>query len=105
MKPCTQDRITRKGSYFCSDYSLGFIAGWGAHPLDIAIWGMDSDTKGPISFRGTGEFPTPKALFDTCATWDVEIKFSVPQNPGAKALPPECRVDEDVAPEHHLVHG
>ena len=76
MKPCTKDRITNKGSWYCSDYALGFIAGWGAHPLDIAIWGMDSDTKGPVSFRGTGDFPTPKALFDTCATWNVEVKFS-----------------------------
>ena len=76
MKPCTADRITSKGSWYCSDYALGFIAGWGAHPLDIAIWGMDSDTKGPISFRGTGEFPTPDALFNTCATWDVQVKFN-----------------------------
>ena len=76
MKPCSKDRIASAGSWFCSDYALGFIAGWGAHPLDIAIWGMDSDTKGPISFRGTGIFPTPNALFDTCATWDVEIKFA-----------------------------
>ncbi|MCD6347985.1 MAG: hypothetical protein J7L96_11250 [Bacteroidales bacterium] len=21
-------------------YALGFIAGWGAHPLDIAVWGV-----------------------------------------------------------------
>ena len=75
MRPCTKDRITSDGSWYCSDYALGFIAGWGAHPLDIAIWGMDSDTKGPISFRGTGDFPTPKGLFDTCAKWDVEVKF------------------------------
>jgi len=76
MKPCTTDRITTAASWYCSDYALGFIAGWGAHPLDIAIWGMDADTKGPIRFRGTGEFPTPKGLFDTCATWDVEIAFA-----------------------------
>ena len=75
MKPCTKDRITNTGSWYCSEYALGFIAGWGAHPLDIAIWGMDSDTKGPISFRGTGDFPTPQALFDTCTTWDVAVKF------------------------------
>jgi predicted dehydrogenase len=75
MKPCTKDRITNKASWHCSDYSIGFIAGWGAHPLDIAIWGMDSDMKGPVSFQGTGNFPTPKALFDTCATWDVQVKF------------------------------
>jgi predicted dehydrogenase len=76
MRPCSKDRITSSGSWYCADYALGFIAGWGAHPLDIAIWGMDSDTKGPISFRGTGDFPTPNGLFNTCATWDVEIKFS-----------------------------
>ena len=76
MKPCSKDRITSQGSWYCSDYSIGFIAGWGAHPLDIAIWGMDYDQKGPASFRGTGEFPTPNALFNNCANWDVEIKFA-----------------------------
>jgi predicted dehydrogenase len=76
MKPCTADRITTAASWYCSDYALGFIAGWGAHPLDIAIWGMDADTKGPIRFKGTGDFPTPRGLFDTCAAWDVEIAFS-----------------------------
>ena len=76
MRPCTKDRITNAGSWYCADYALGFIAGWGAHPLDIAIWAMDADTKGPISFTGTGHFPTPNGLFNTCATWDVQIKFS-----------------------------
>ena len=76
LKPCSKDRITSSGSWFCSDYALGFIAGWGAHPLDIAIWGMDYDQKGPAKFRGKGGFPTPKGLFDTCATWDVEIEFA-----------------------------
>ena len=75
MRPCSKDRITSAGSWHCADYALGFIAGWGAHPLDIAVWGMDADTKGPISFHGTGNFPTPEGLFNTCATWDVEVKF------------------------------
>ena len=30
MKPCTKDRITTAASWHCSDYALGFIAGWGA---------------------------------------------------------------------------
>lgn len=76
MKPCSKDRITNSGSWYCSDYALGFIAGWGAHPLDIAIWGLDYDQKGPFKLRGTGTFPTPDALFDTCATWDVNIDFA-----------------------------
>ncbi len=76
MKPCSKDRITSPASWFCSDYSIGFIAGWGAHPLDIAIWGQNYDQQGPVSFRGTGDFPTPNELFNNCATWDVEIKFA-----------------------------
>lgn len=76
MKPCSSDRITSPGSWYCSDYALGFIAGWGAHPLDIAIWGMDHDKKGPIKFKGTGKFDTPDALFNTLTTWDVNIEFS-----------------------------
>ncbi|MGO8837343.1 MAG: Gfo/Idh/MocA family protein [Limisphaerales bacterium] len=75
MRPCTKDRITSHGSWFFSDYALGFIAGWGAHPLDIAIWGMDSDKSGPFSLAGTGSISTPDALFNTYTKWDVEIKF------------------------------
>jgi len=76
MKPCSKDRITNLGSWFCSDYALGFIAGWGAHPLDIAIWGMDADIKGLYSLRGKGEIPTPNALFNTYTQWDVDVQFN-----------------------------
>jgi predicted dehydrogenase len=109
MKPCSKDRITSAGSWYCSDYALGFIAGWGAHPLDVAIWGMDSDTKGPVSFRGTGNFPTPDGLFDTCATWDVAVKFSdgIPMRfmslNHAKPIVQKYRTD--VQGENAKVHG
>ena len=76
MKPCSKDRITYLGSWFCSDYALGFIAGWGAHPLDIAIWAMDADTKGPYTVEGTGMIKTPNALCNTINSYDVEIKFA-----------------------------
>ena len=76
MRPCTKDRVTSPASWYCSDYALGFIAGWGAHPLDIAIWGMDADMKGAVRFSGTGKFPTPDGLFNTCANWDASVKFA-----------------------------
>jgi predicted dehydrogenase len=76
MRPCSTDRITNSGSWYCSDYALGFIAGWGAHPLDVAIWGMEADVKGPFSIRGKGRIPTPDALFNTCTEWDVDVQFS-----------------------------
>ena len=79
MKPYTADRCTNFGAYHIYDYALGFIAGWGAHPLDIAQWGLDmptaaarSATKGPArsrpraacgtaSSRGTSSASTPTA--------------------------------------------
>ena len=75
IKPCTKDRLTSNGSYFCSDYALGFIAGWGSHPLDIAIWGIDSDQAGPWKVKASGEFPGP-GLFDACMEWDADIAFA-----------------------------
>jgi predicted dehydrogenase len=76
LKPCSKDRITSLGSWHCADYALGFIAGWGAHPLDIAIWGLDYDQQGPFKIRGTGSVATPDALFNTITSWDVHMEFS-----------------------------
>lgn len=76
MKPCTKDRITSSGSWHCADYALGFIAGWGAHPLDVSIWGQDYDQQGPFKIRGTGTVATPDALFNTITSWDVHMEFA-----------------------------
>jgi len=75
MRPCSEDLLTSKASWYCRDFAIGFIAGWGAHPLDIAIWGMDYDQRGPVRFKGTGSFPPATDLFNACTTWDVEIDF------------------------------
>ena len=76
MKPCTKDRITSAGSWYCSDYALGFIAGWGAHPLDISIWGLDYDQQGP--FKSAAPAPSPRRTRSStpCTTWDVQMEFA-----------------------------
>ena len=76
LRPCSKDRITSAGSWHCADYALGFIAGWGAHPLDIAIWGMRSDLKGPMRVKGTGTFPPATDLCNALRSWDAEIQFA-----------------------------
>ena len=38
MRPYCPDRVTNNSSWFNYDYSIGFLAGWGAHPLDILVW-------------------------------------------------------------------
>ncbi|MDX9975341.1 MAG: gfo/Idh/MocA family oxidoreductase, partial [FCB group bacterium] len=74
-KPYTVDRCQPYGAYHIYDYALGFIAGWGAHPLDIAQWGLDSDDTSPVRYEGTGSIPT-KGLFDTVDSWDMNCTYA-----------------------------
>ncbi|NTV80821.1 MAG: Gfo/Idh/MocA family oxidoreductase [Candidatus Aminicenantes bacterium] len=75
MKPYTKTRCTEWGAYHIYDYALGFIAGWGAHPLDIAQWGLDMDHTGPVSYEGKGEIPQG-GLFDTVENWDIRCRYA-----------------------------
>jgi len=75
MAPYTVDRCTKYGTYHIYDYALGFIAGWGAHPLDIAQWGNDTDDTVPVSYEGTGTIPA-RGLYDTISTWDIHCEYA-----------------------------
>ena len=72
--PYTKDRCTEWGSYHVYDNALGFIAGWGAHPLDIAQWGNDTDGEAPVTLEGTGDLPA-EGLFNTIRGWDVHARW------------------------------
>ncbi len=52
--PYTVDRCTNLGSYHVYANSLGFIAGWGAHPLDIMHWAYPHI---PVEYEGAGVIP------------------------------------------------
>ena len=72
VSPYTADRCTSAGSYHVYDNSLGFIAGWGAHPLDIMHWGYPLI---PVEYEGTGVIPT-QGLFNTITNWDIRGRFA-----------------------------
>ena len=72
----TNARVTTHGIYHINDYALGFIAGWGAHPVDIAQWGLGTDDTAPVAYSGTGRFPDVPGLFDTLAAWDVTCTYA-----------------------------
>jgi len=61
--------------WFISDYALGFIAGWGVHPLDIALWGGGDKVLCPLSIEGKGVWPTPDGVCDTALNWDLVLKY------------------------------
>ena len=72
VTPYTTDRVVGTGRWFIYDYAIGFIAGWGAHPLDIAHWGYPHI---PVEYEGTGVVPT-EGLFDTVIDWDVRGRYA-----------------------------
>jgi len=73
--PYTPDRVTNKWWWFISDYALGFIAGWGVHPLDIALWGLGDTIPGPVEIEGKGVWPPSDGVSDTAVNWNVVCKF------------------------------
>jgi hypothetical protein len=75
VKPYTADRCHPNGTYWIYDYSIGYLGGWGAHPLDILVWGSDADLAGPYTVEGTGKIPT-EGLYDTVYNWDVKIAMA-----------------------------
>jgi predicted dehydrogenase len=74
MKPYTPDRCKAPGTYFIYDYSIGYLGGWGAHPLDIMVFGCDADLSGNIEVQGTGVIPK-EGLYDTVYNWDIKGKL------------------------------
>ncbi|HID21683.1 MAG TPA: Gfo/Idh/MocA family oxidoreductase, partial [Planctomycetaceae bacterium] len=56
------------------DYSLGFIAGWGAHPLDLLQWAWPLERAGLWEIEGTGTIHYGET-HDVVMDWDVRIRF------------------------------
>ena len=72
--PYMHDRCVGYGRYFIYDYSIGYLGGWGAHPLDVLDWGLPDPTP-PVEYEGTGKIPT-EGLFNTVTTWDIRAKYA-----------------------------
>jgi predicted dehydrogenase len=58
----------RPGWLRCEQFGAGMITGWGAHHIDCAHWGMDTEYTGPVEVSGTAEFPKS-------GLWDVHGPF------------------------------
>jgi predicted dehydrogenase len=77
-RPYTENLVAvgwAKRWWFVSDFAVGFIAGWGIHPMDIALWGAGDRASGKVEVEGTGTYPA-EGICDTAAEWDVNFKFS-----------------------------
>ncbi len=72
--PYSAGRCTPPGTYWVYDYSIGYLGGWGAHPLDIMVWGSLDDISGTMELEGTGIIGTD-GLYDTVYHWDIKGTF------------------------------
>jgi predicted dehydrogenase len=68
MRVHPQTGFDRPGWLRCEQFGAGMITGWGAHHVDSAHWGMNTEYTGPVEIWGTAEFPTH-------GLWDVHGKF------------------------------
>ncbi len=72
--PYTIDRVmptkdfSRPGWLRMEQFGAGMITGWGAHHVDTAHWGMNTEYTGPVEIWGEAEFPTH-------GLWNVHGKF------------------------------
>ncbi|MCX6224393.1 MAG: gfo/Idh/MocA family oxidoreductase, partial [Bacteroidia bacterium] len=74
VRPYCPERVTNVGSWYTNDYSIGFLAGWGAHPLDILVWIAKDKVNGTYTCEGTGKYWTG-GLYNNIMSWDVLCNY------------------------------
>ena len=65
----------RPGWMVIQQYSMGMIANWGAHHIDIAQWGLGMENSGPVKIRGKAEFPK-RRLWNAHGKLDVKMEYA-----------------------------
>jgi predicted dehydrogenase len=74
--PYTTARLTYPHWFHISDYSLGYVSGWGIHHIDIAQWGAGTELTGPVEVEGSAQFPDDDALCDNPLSWNTRMKYA-----------------------------
>ncbi len=65
----------RPGWMTMREYSMGMIANWGAHHIDIAQWALDTESTGPVKIEGHAEFPK-RRLWDVHGSLDMKLTYA-----------------------------
>lgn len=72
--PYTKDRIHWNFRWIL-DYSGGMLTDWGAHLLDGAQWGNNTEHTGPVEVEGKGKF-WQDGLYNTAYEYHIEYKYA-----------------------------
>lgn len=58
------------------DYSGGRLTDWGAHLIDLAQWGNNTEGTGPVEVEGKGHFPPRTELFNTADEFELHYRYA-----------------------------
>jgi myo-inositol 2-dehydrogenase/D-chiro-inositol 1-dehydrogenase len=58
--------------YYCD----GMITNWGAHLVDVAQWGNDTERTGPVEIEGHGVYPPGDSLWNVLKTFEINYRFA-----------------------------
>jgi hypothetical protein len=79
--PYTMQRVhepgtinSRPGWLRISDYANGMITNWGAHLIDIALWGIKKEYELPVTAKGTGTFD--RGIWHTINAFEINYKYA-----------------------------
>ncbi|MHC4474447.1 MAG: Gfo/Idh/MocA family protein [Planctomycetota bacterium] len=90
-KPYTKDRLHYEWRWIL-DYSGGQLTDWGAHLVNIAQWGNDTELTGPIEVQGTGTFAS-EGLYNTATQYRIEYKYASGTNLIISSTEPSLRFE------------
>ena len=57
------------------DYSGGQLTDWGAHMIDLAQWGNNTEYSGPVEVEGYGEFPKG-SFYNVAASFQLRYQYA-----------------------------
>jgi len=79
--PYTEKRVherhkvnVRPGWMRINEYCNGMITNWGAHLIDIAVWGLKREKESPVSVEGSGQFT--QGLWNTIEKFNLTYRYA-----------------------------
>ncbi|MGA2500853.1 MAG: Gfo/Idh/MocA family oxidoreductase [Tepidisphaeraceae bacterium] len=79
VRPFSPERVERGDRacywYYISDYTIGFLSGWGVHHVDIAQWGMGADLSGPTEIHCSAANIPADGLIDDAVSWHATLLY------------------------------